>query len=246
MKKLMIAAAALASASAFAAIESDIVGYSQSTLNKGMTLVTPQFLAIGSVEGLDVQTLKPTGEDVDGDGAVNIQLLDAFGRTVDGSKCFWVDWSADDDIVGWTKDMSDLATDVVVAPGQALWMAAPDTTTSIQSAGKVGLADVVVSLRQGMTAVGNPFPVAIDLQDIIPTGDVDTEGGVNIQSLDAFGRTVAGSKYFWVDWSADDDIVGWTQDMSDLVDGVKVQPGQGLWVSSPNGSTSIRFPAPEL
>lgn len=226
----------------------NIVGYAQNDLKKGMSLVTPQFLNVGNdTTGLDIQTLRPTGNDVDTEGGVNIQLLDAYGRTVPGSKCFWVDWSEDDDIVGWTKDMSDLADDVKIGPGQALWVASPDASTSIQSAGAVGFEDILIGLRQGMTPVGNPFPVAVNLQDIIPVGDnVDTEGGVNIQSLDAYGRTVAGSKYFWVDWSADDDIVGWTQDMSDLAEGITIQPGQGLWVSAPNGTTSLRFPAPEL
>ena len=86
---------------------------------------------------------------------------------------------------------------------------------------------------------------SISLDSLKPVGeDVDTEGGVNIQVLNAYGVTV--NQYLWIDWSADDDIVGWCDGNFELVSGVTFEPGQGLWVQGTSSNAYLRFPAPEL
>ena len=206
-------------------------------------MVTPQFVSVGGADTIALDALKPVGSGVDTEGGVNIQVLDAYGVTV--NQYLWIDWSADDDIVGWCDGSFNLVKNVTFGPGQGLWVQGTSTDAAVQSVGKVGSSDVTVQLRKGATATGNPFPVAISLQDIVPTGtDVDTEGGVNIQVLDAYGVTV--NQYLWIDWSADDDIVGWCDGSFNLVENVTFEPGQGLWVQGTSSDAYLRFPAPQL
>ena len=84
-------------------------------------------------------------------------------------------------------------------------------------------------------------PVPVDIQDLIPEGeDIDTDGGIYIQTLDAFGRTL--ETYMWIDWG--EDGKGWMEDY-ELVEKT-FEPGQGLWVSALSDKTYLRFPAPEV
>ena len=96
-------------------------------------------------------------------------------------------------------------------------------------------------LSAGGTGAGNPFPVTIDLQDIVPEGD-DLSDRVEIQTLDAAGRTVA--SYMWNDWA--NDTACWVDGDFAPIEGVSFTPGQGLWVFGANDAQYIRFPAPEL
>ena len=211
------------------------VGYAQSTLQNGCTMVTPQFLNIGSSGAVPLQTLKPTGEDTSDN--VYIQTLDAAGRTVDNYA--WNDWANDE--ACWVDDNYAPVEGVSFAAGQGLWVQGLAEAQGIQSAGKVGGEDVSVTLRNGCTAAGNPFPVEIDLQDILAVGE-DTSDNVYIQTLDAAGRTV--DSYAWNDWATDEPC--WVDDSYTKVEGVKFTPGQGLWIQGLSESQSIRFTAPEL
>ena len=207
-------------------------------------MLTPQFVPVVGGSAVSLSDLTPVGEGVDTEGAITVQTLNAYGVTVDSY--MWIDWSADDDIVGWCNGNFEVVEGITFAPGLGLWVTGTGSDAGIQSAGKVGTSDVVVQLRSGATATGNPFPTSISLQDIVPQGDnVNTEGGITIQTLDAFGRTV--DSYMWIDWSADDDIVGWCDGNFEVVEGVSFAAGKGLWVTgTSNSGEYLRFPAPEL
>ena len=174
-----------------------------------------------------------------------IQTLDAYGRTVDNYS--WVNWAGDDgDQEAWIDDDFEIVEGVTFAPGTGLWVQSNSTESQgIQTAGKVGTSDVLVALRFGGTVTGIPFPVSVNLQDIIPVGE-DTSDNVFIQTLDAYGRTV--DNYSWVNWAGDDgDQEAWIDDDFEIVQNVIFEPGAGLWVQSNSSEEqNIRFPAPEL
>jgi len=210
------------------------VGYAQSDLQVGATLVAPQFLNIGT-DGMPLESIVPTGDNVADN--VSIQTCDAFGYTVDNYN--WNDWVAENPC--WVDDDYNVVTGVTFAPGQGLWVFGSATTQGIQTAGKVGTSDVSVRLQVGATATGNPFPTSVALQDIVPTGD-NVADNVSIQTCDAFGYTV--DNYNWNDWVAENPC--WVDDDYNVVTGVTFAPGQGLWVFGSSESQYIRFPAPEL
>ena len=211
------------------------VGYAQSGLKNGGTFVVPQFINVGETTILDLQSLKAVGDDASDN--VQIQTLDAGGYTVDAYD--WNDWAVDEPC--WVDADYTPVTEVSVAPGQGFWVMGSKTAQGLQSAGKVGTSDVVVSLRNGGSATGNPFPVALDLQDIVAEGDSASDN-VQIQLLDAGGYTL--ESYDWNDWALDTPC--WVDGDYNAITGVEIAPGQGLWVMGSSSAQSIRFPAPEL
>ena len=204
-------------------------------------MTTPQFVNIGSNESFPLQSIIPTGDNLSDN--VFLQTLDAYGRTVDSYN--WIDWAGpDSDQEAWADDDGNIIEDVTFEPGQGLWIYGVSADQSIQTAGKVGTSDVTVTLLAGAVGAGNPFPVAINLQDILPEGE-DLSDNVFIQTLDAYGRTV--DSYNWIDWAGpDSDQEAWADDDGNIIEDVTFEPGQGLWIYGTSTSQSIRFPAPEL
>ena len=89
--------------------------------------------------------------------------------------------------------------------------------------------------------IGIGANTALDLQSIKATGD-DASDNVQIQTLDSHGYTV--DTYDWNDWANDEAC--WVDGDWNPVEGVTIQPGQGLWVMGSSSAQSIRFPAPTL
>ena len=210
------------------------MGYAQSDLKSGFTMATAQFSNIGTV-AMPLQALVPTGDETSDN--VYIQTLTAGGYTLDTYS--WNDWACDEPC--WVNDDYEMVEGVTFAPGQGLWVQASSSDQGIQSAGTVGKVDVSVTLKSGFTAAGNPFPVSIDLQDIVATGD-DTSDSVYIQTLTAGGYTL--DTYSWNDWACDEPC--WVNDDYEKVENVTFAPGQGLWVQGASANQAILFPAPEL
>ena len=198
-------------------------------------MVTPQFLNTGSNIAIPLQSISPTGDDTSDN--VFIQTLDAYGRTV--TTYGWNDWNYAK--ACWVDDSYTAVENVSFPAGQGLWVQGLTVDQGIQTAGKVGTSDVVITLQNGCTATGNPFPTAINLQDIVASG-TDASDNVFIQTLDPYGRTVA--TYGWNDWNYAEPC--WVDDSYTKVEGVTFVPGQGLWVQGTSAEQSITFPAPEL
>ena len=204
-------------------------------------MATPQFINIGSDEGMPITSLVPTGNDTYNN--IAIQTLDAAGYTVDSYA--WTDAGGESwDQIGWVDDENNLVTDVVFAPGQALWVQGSSDSQALQTAGQVCESDISVKLRLGGTLAGNPFPVAIKIGDLLPIGD-DTFNNVAIQTLDAAGYTV--NSYAWTDAGGESwDQIGWVDDENNIVTELEIAAGQGLWIQGTSDTQYIRFPAPEL
>lgn len=201
-------------------------------------MVSAQFVPV-SGEEYKLEDIIPVGDDLVDN--INIKVLDAYGRTAEGFDFTWVDYMADDPC--WIDGEYNIVEGVTFAPGQGLWIYGVNSSQGIQTAGQVGTSDILVNLRDGAIGTGNPFPVAVALQDIIAEGD-DTVDNVNIKILDAYGRTVDGCDYTWVDYMADDPC--WIDGEYNIVENVTFAPGQGLWVYGTSTEQAIRFPAPEL
>ncbi len=82
----------------------------------------------------------------------------------------------------------------------------------------------------------------MDLCDIVPTGynkDTYVGGSIYVQSLDADGYTVAGSKYYWYD---DEDGTAWFDGSDEeVVRGqVTLLPGEALWVNANSATEALQ------
>lgn len=212
-----------------------VVGYAETALQKNGSMVCPQFLNIGTNTAVPLQSIIPTGEDTSDN--VQIQALDAYGYTV--ASYDWNDWA--NSSACWVDADYAPVEGVSFAPGQAVWVMGSSSNQSLQSSGQVGASDVVVNLQKNGTLLGNPFPVAINLQDIIAQGE-DASDNVQIQILDSYGYTVY--SYDWNDWA--NNSACWVDADYAPINGVEISAGQGLWVMGSSTSQSIRFPAPTL
>ena len=96
-----------------------LVGYAQSGLKTGFTMATPQFFGIGASTAIDLQSLKPIGDNASDN--ISIQTLDAYGRSVD--YYIWCDWAGpDSDQEAWSDGSGDIIEGVTFTPGQGLWV----------------------------------------------------------------------------------------------------------------------------
>ncbi len=191
-------------------------------------MLTAQFVSIGDSD-ISIQDIVANGDDLNN---VAIQTLDAYGRA--NETFSWNDWAFDAPC--WVDDNLDKATRTF-EPGEGMWTQGLEGY-NIQTAGKVGTSDVVVTLTDGNVAVGNPFPVAVSIQDIVATGADLTN--VAIQTLDEYGRAV--ETFSWNDWAFDEPC--WVDDNLDKATRT-FAAGEGLWVQGVSGYT-LRIPAPEL
>lgn len=168
---------------------------------------------------------------------VVLSTVDEYGTAV--TSYTWNDWASDAPC--WVDDEFAPIEGVALVAGQAFWTSGSASDQGVQSAGEVGLKDVIVNLRFGYTLTGNPFPVAISLQDIVAEGE-DTSDNVVLAKIDEYGT--ATESYAWCDWAADEPC--WVDDSFAMVEGVTIAPGEGLWTSGSSDAQSVRFPAPEL
>ena len=106
-----------------------VVGYAQSGLQSGNTLVSAQFVNIGADSNMPLQAIKPTGEGTS--DAVSIQTLDSAGRAVD--TYIWCDWAGESgDQEAWSDGSGDIIQGVSFAPGAGLWVQGASTEQSVR------------------------------------------------------------------------------------------------------------------
>ena len=138
MKKLMfVAAAALCATVPCAALESaNTVGYSSAELrNNGSKAVGASFAAVTGT--MDLQDLSVSGYDhADGfEGDINVQFLGPTGKKT--AQYFWVDIPEDPDdpdsvaFYGWYDGNDELAENVTVSAGSALWTRSDSSAYSL-------------------------------------------------------------------------------------------------------------------
>ena len=228
MKKLMFAAAVAAGLAAFGdGIESaNTVGYEDTAMRADFSLYTPMFKDI-TTNTMNIQDLKPMGDNVPDDGSIVLQTLDSAGMRGDVMLSWWGD--------GW-YDINDDTPDTYLQRGDAIWISFPDNTLSLNCAGEVSSAPVASPLCDGFVAIGNPYPVNIDIQDLVPVaseGDVPESGEIVIQTLDAAGMRGDVMLSWWGD--------GW-YDVNDETPATLLAPGEGIWVSANSDKLSLTWP----
>ena len=193
--------------------------------------------------------IKITGHDGECADEVDIQMLTAQGKGVDGSSFYWCDFEEDGDtFYGWMAPDEHFAVkgEVVYDVCDALWIHSESDELSIQTSGAVDQKGSACALRIGNKLVANPTPVLCDLFDIKVTGhDGECADEVDIQLLTAQGKGADGSSFYWCDFEEDGDtFYGWmAPDEHFVVKGeVTYKPGEALWVHSESDELQIEYP----
>lgn len=221
------------------------MGYAGSALDAtgGAAAVAPQFVAVGSQTGIklsDIEPITETGTSLR--RKIQIQLLTPAGLTATtyrwegtGGKT-WIAAKATDDM-----------GETVLPAGQGLWVGnSANVATTFRSVGQVGTNDIIQPLDSagGAAMVGNGFPVAVKLKDIVPSTETDTSPRrkVQIQLLTPAGLTA--TTYRWEGTGGKTWIAAkTTDDMGET----EIPAGQAMWVgNSANCTATLRIPAPEL
>jgi hypothetical protein len=232
-------------ASAAEIVSSDVVGYKiDSSMRRGNSLIAPSFLSTSgsaaSVTDLDVGNL---GEFVNGE--VNFQSLDAYGRMEEGSSYVYLGYEG---MTGW-YDGDFAEASKTFTPCEAVWLALPGeessaiSPVSLTDSGKVNADDVILTLRQGNTAIGNMMAVDYPIADI-EVGNVGEQinGEINFQSLDAYGRMEEGSSFVYLGYEG---MTGWFDgDFSPATTSIK--SGDGVWFATTAPGVTLKFYAPDL
>lgn len=188
---------------------------------------------------VNLQDVKVVGYEGETADEVNAAVLDEYGRTV--TTYFFADLP-EDEIYGWLDDNEE-TPDVMIQPGDGLWIYSANTDLQLQYAGQVMTSDLSVLLIAGSKMVVNPTPVQMNLQDVQVAGyEGETADQVNAAILDEYGRTV--TTYFFADLP-DDDIYGWLDDNEETPD-VMIDPGAGLWVYAESDDFSLVLPGVKL
>lgn len=200
-----------------------------------------------SGEGIDLNSIKVVGYDPEEgtEGEVKVQSLDNLGKG--GMTYFFYDLPGE--LYGWLDSYDEPVEDgsVILAPGEGLWTSAPNAAFSLQTAGQVPTGSYGVTLRSGFKMVVNSTPISVDLNSIEVSGydaEEGTEADVKAQTLDNLGK--GGMTYFFYDLPGE--LYGWLDSYDEAVEdgSVMIKPGEGLWVSSPNGSFQLEIPGVNL
>ena len=182
------------------------------------------------------------------DFQIQAKQLDGYGRG--GTTYYWADATVEGTkFYGWFNDDGSVCyNDVVIAPGEGLWIYSPSTDYKIQSSGAVPKSSIAVTLRGNGAAkmVSNPMPTTLTLGDISVSGYADEYADFQVQAkkLDGYGR--GGTTYYWADATVEGThYYGWYNDDGSVDYGdIEVAPGEGLWIYSPSTDFSVVFPSP--
>lgn len=214
-----------------------IVGYSSNKLQNGITIATSQFKNIG-IEGtkFDIADIKPNTY-----GTAFYQT-DSYG--IPGTMYTWTDCGGPDwdtpDV--WVDESNEIIDSKEFTVGDGLVILGSSTDDAIQSAGEVMQEDVVFELRNGLTFVGNPFPVSVKVCDLLPNAY-----GVAFYKVDSYG--IPQTMYTYTDCGGPDwdtpDV--WVDEANEIVDEkFEIEAGSGICVLGTSATDTITFPAPEL
>ena len=267
MKKLILAAAAMAAGIAMAdgITSTSVVGYNTITINKEYTLLTVNFDDVGG-DALTIQKAFPYVEGMTEAKvcgyADNIQVMNAEG----GYDIYFM-WNgasgkngtADPTKRGWSKSGFTEQTTDTLPKGSTMWYQSraakyddPTTHYGLTVAGQVSLAEnFEYDVTMEYMLVGNPFPVEIPLNSGVvltePTVAKSSGSADNIQIMNE-----AGGYDIYFMWNgasgkngtADPTKQGWSKDGDTALTTNKFPVGRGAWFQSRNPAGKLRFVNP--
>ena len=246
MKKLMIAAVAVACGSVFALESANVVGFNTGATGADNNFITVPFASIG-YNTADIQSIKLSdgGAGGIGWGTETFSVWEGVPTVVEGSDFFYNDPTLDPSATATTyywADSNGNMANFSIAPGQAVVVnCAADLEVSVS--GEVSDEQVSFTSNADNNFTGNPFPAEIDIQAIkISDGGAGGIGwGTETFSVwEGVPTVVEGSDFFYNDPTLDPSGAATTYYWADA-DGNKatypIAPGQGVVINCGEGLT---------
>ncbi|MGN1359837.1 MAG: hypothetical protein ACI4X9_05210 [Kiritimatiellia bacterium] len=234
MKKALVALALFAAGIAAADVtSSNIVGYQKIPVVKGLSGVTPTFVAIG---GGDIQ-LKDIIPSEGFQNSGNLQFFSSDGKV---SFTAYYYYDADDaENAGWYDfDTDDYLGDTTIAAGSGFF-AYSNAEATFTVAGEVKQGSTTVTLAKGLTWAGNGTVNSLKLKDIIPSEGFQNSG--NLQFFTSAGK-VSFTAYYYYD-ADDEENAGWYDfDTDDYLGDTEVPAGSAVFAYS-NAEATLTLPA---
>ena len=208
------------------------MGYQSESTRAGYNYVIPTFRTVGGDEtATDIQQLQLSSDFSSLE--VSFQFLTAKRRNAHAYL-----WISADDVADYVEDWSDkqgLWIDedtnafpketVTVGVGNAVQLDMGDyDAKALTCAGQVSDADLSYTTRAGYNYVGNPYPTAMDIQNI-QLSPTPASLEVSFQFLTARRRNAHA-----YDWISSEDVVDYVSNW---------ETGLGLWIDDETG----KFPA---
>ena len=242
MKKAMFGLACAAAMVACADItSSNIVGYTNKDQGADYSLVVPMFRGI-SANNYALQDLIPSGENVNGNGDISVQTFTSLAEA--DEQFFWLteDDMGVEDGDGWYEgDFATKATKVLT-PGEGLMLGAASGAITLRFAGQVETGAVEIDAPADYSLIGNVRPFALNIQDIIPSGEnVNGNGDISVQTFTSLAE--ADEQFFWLteeDMGVEDGDGWYEGDFATKATKV-FDPGEGMMLGAASGAIKITF-----
>ena len=177
MKKLMIATAALCAAVSCNALESaNVVGYASPSLGDNANLAGAPFDMVGD-EGMDIQNIRPDGDDMYG-GGVSLKLLNS--GLGDLAEYFYLpaEEAPDGETAGWYEEDYTTLVDKTFDPGEGFILMNNLENGKSTYSGQVMVGKPTWEVAPNANLAGNITPIDLDIQNIKVGSGVDGEGNV--------------------------------------------------------------------
>ena len=180
-----------------------------------------------------------------GYGGETFSVWEGLPTVVEGTDFMWVG-TAWDDQTGlatdgyWMDMLSGAEAEFSIPGGQAIVISATEGI-GIQNAGQVPTEKVTFTAIDGNNFTGNPFPAAIDVQNIKIIGS-NGYGGETFSVWEGLPTVVEGTDFMWVGTAWDDQTglatAGYWMDMLSGAEAeYSILPNQGVVINAAAGLT---------
>jgi len=268
-KTLIIAAAALVSASAFSQTVSsaNVVGYIQSTTPAAGSYDIVSLGILGTNDTVDIQQavanqgVLNSGGSILGNAAGALAAVDkllvwtgsgynTYGLYA-GASNFWMISTS----LGWSKSASALPSSATITRGQGVWFqtGTGGISTNLMTAGEVpndGTYDV--NLNAGFSLIAYPYSATINLTNLV-VNNATASGSILGNAAGAIA--LADKIYVWSGsgyntyglyagasnfWMVSTSL-GWSKSASAAPSAANIDLGKGIWYESVDGAKTIGF-----
>ena len=235
-------------------VSSDIVGYSTQDIAGGkLSCVAFQFADVGAAdESASIAKLSTSGLSA---GVYDTMTTEApcimIYNGVGYDYYFYISDAFDaegNEVTAWADPNGDVIDDSK-SLGTGFWLRIPEGTcntgTLTQSGAVSSDVDTTITIANGLTLAGNPYPTATNLTKIETTGLV--AGGYDTMTTDApsimFYNGVGYDYYFYISDAYDaegNEVTGWADPNGDIATTDVAEPGVGFWMRTSTAG-SLKF-----